>query len=148
MPQQTARGQKQLRKGRVSIPGQIYHIIFVTRMRRPILAEFSTARTVIASLRACEPEASTLAFVVMPDHVHWLFSLNATCPLHRIVAKAKALSSRGCRGGKVWQRGFYDRALRREEDLQGVARYIVMNPVRAGLVTKVGLYPHWDAVWL
>ena len=29
-----------------------------------------------------------------------------------------------------------------------VARYIVANPLRAGLVTKIGDYPFWNAVWL
>jgi hypothetical protein len=29
-----------------------------------------------------------------------------------------------------------------------VARYIVYNPVRAGLVSRIGDYPHWDAVWV
>jgi hypothetical protein len=29
-----------------------------------------------------------------------------------------------------------------------LARYVVANPVRAGLVQRVGQYPHWDAIWL
>jgi hypothetical protein len=29
-----------------------------------------------------------------------------------------------------------------------LARYIVANPLRAGLVEHLGDYPHWDAVWL
>jgi len=29
-----------------------------------------------------------------------------------------------------------------------VARYIVANPIRAGLVDNIGQYPYWDAVWL
>jgi hypothetical protein len=29
-----------------------------------------------------------------------------------------------------------------------VARYVVMNPVRAGLVSRVGDYPFWDAAWI
>ncbi len=29
-----------------------------------------------------------------------------------------------------------------------VARYIIANPLRAGLVGRVGDYPLWDAVWL
>jgi len=29
-----------------------------------------------------------------------------------------------------------------------VARYIVANPLRAGLVESVRDYPHWDAIWL
>jgi putative transposase len=48
----------------------------------------------------------------------------------------------------VWQRGFYDRAIRKEEDLLAVARYIVANPLRAGLVSQLSDYPFWDAVWL
>jgi len=55
---------------------------------------------------------------------------------------------RGKEGHSVWQDGFHDHALRREEDLKEVARYIIANPVRAGLVTRVGDYPLWDACWL
>jgi putative transposase len=51
-------------------------------------------------------------------------------------------------GYPVWQRGFHDHALRKEEDIVSVARYIVANPVRDGLVRRIGDYPHWDAVWL
>ena len=48
----------------------------------------------------------------------------------------------------VWQKGFHDRAVRQEDDLPAIARYVVANPVRAGLVTKTGTYPHWDAIWV
>jgi hypothetical protein len=30
----------------------------------------------------------------------------------------------------------------------GIARYIVRNPVRAGIVSRTGMYPHWDSIWL
>ena len=49
---------------------------------------------------------------------------------------------------RISQAGYYDHALRQEEDMQKIARYIVANPIRAGLVNKVGDYPHWDAIWL
>ena len=39
-------------------------------------------------------------------------------------------------------------ARRREEDLQDVARYVVRNPIRAGLVRSVHEYSLWDAVWI
>jgi len=48
----------------------------------------------------------------------------------------------------LWQKGYFDRALRREEDLKAMARYIVANPLRAGLVEHIGQYPLWDAIWL
>lgn len=49
---------------------------------------------------------------------------------------------------EIWQRGYHDRALRTEEDVQDAARYIAANPLRASLVRHLGDYPHWDAVWL
>ncbi len=52
------------------------------------------------------------------------------------------------REGSLWQKGFYDHALRENENVQGIARYIVANPLRAGLVEQVGDYPLWDAVWV
>jgi hypothetical protein len=29
-----------------------------------------------------------------------------------------------------------------------MARYVVANPLRAGLVKRLGDYPLWDAIWL
>ncbi|MFB6261862.1 MAG: transposase, partial [Thiohalorhabdaceae bacterium] len=57
-------------------------------------------------------------------------------------------AQRNLPGSPVWQPGFHDRAIRREEDLEAVARYVVANPLRAGLVDRIADYPHWDAAWL
>jgi len=51
-------------------------------------------------------------------------------------------------GGAMWQQGFHDHALRNEENILDIARYVVMNPVRAKLCKRVGDYPFWDAVWV
>ena len=51
-------------------------------------------------------------------------------------------------GQRRWQTGFHDHALRTEEDLPAIARYVIANPLRAGIVTSVRAYPHWDTVWL
>jgi hypothetical protein len=50
--------------------------------------------------------------------------------------------------GAFWQSGYHDRAIRDGEELRPFARYIVANPVRAGLVEKTGDYPLGDACWL
>jgi len=78
--------------------------------------------------------------------LHWLLRLQQGS-LSDSVGRIKSISAKRL-GGPIWQAGFHDRALRREEDLPSVARYVVANPLRAGLVTRVGLYPHWDAIWL
>jgi putative transposase len=49
---------------------------------------------------------------------------------------------------QIWQRGFHDHALRDEDDVRDIARYIIANPLRSGLAKSIGEYPHWDAIWL
>ena len=92
-------------------------------------------------------KSNTLAFVIMPDHIHWLFQLNQSHTLTKVVHSIKSISAHQV-GKPIWQTGFYDHAIRKEEDIQSIARYIVANPIRAGLVKSVGDYPHWDAIWL
>ena len=44
-------------------------------------------------------------------------------------------------GEPLWQEGFYDRILRSQECTRSVARYILANPVRAGLVRHPRAWP-------
>lgn len=149
-------GQHRLRLGRFSEAGRPYLLTTVTANRAPIFEDLWKARTVIRVLRQ-EHEAGRArshAFVLMPDHLHWLVSLPAANSLGDLMRSVKAFSARQLnrrwphRKGEVWQKGFHDRALRKEEDLREAARYLVANPLRAGLVTAIGDYPHWDAMWL
>ena len=143
-----------LRRGRVSIPGQLYLLTTTVNQREPVFRDFALARLMIEQLRYAERTAMvrSMAWVVMPDHLHWLIALEQVS-LSTLMRKVKCRSTclinkASGRTGRLWQQGFHDRALRREEHVLDVARYIIANPVRAGLVSKVGDYPHWDAVWL
>ncbi|MCG8436981.1 MAG: transposase [Pseudomonadales bacterium] len=138
-----------LRKGRTSIPGQIYLVTTTTRERRRVFDDFEAGCTLCKTLhRLAELHlVSNLCFVVMPDHLHWLFTLGDTRDLSAVVRMAKNNSARTL-GGAIWQPGFHDRAIRREADVLPAARYIVANPLRAGLVNNVGDYPFWYATWL
>ncbi|KAA3628364.1 MAG: transposase [Proteobacteria bacterium] len=144
-----------LRRGRVSEAGRIYLVTTVTRGRIPLFADFALSRAAIGELRRCDHlgRCATLAFMLMPDHLHWLLQL-AGDDLPRVVGLFKANSAkaidrqRGTQREHVWQPGFHDHSLRMEEDLAATARYIIANPLRAGLVRRIGDYPHWDAIWL
>jgi len=144
-----------LRKGRFSEPNRAYFITAVTRERRPIFADLHTARLLIRDMRVLHDEGvvSSLAWVVMPDHLHWLFQLGDNVSLEKAVGLLKGRSSRSInrhlsQGGSLWQAAYHDRALREEEDLREIARYIVANPLRAGLAASLTDYPLWDAEWL
>lgn len=138
-----------LRRGRVSIPGQVYLVTTVCHSRVPVFRSFRAARCLIHVLKREHDRdaARTLCFVVMPDHLHWLLVLGEGESLSQVVRRVKAVSSKRL-GRAVWQKGFHDHALRREQDVQTVARYVVANPLRTGLVQRLGDYPHWDAMWL
>ena len=146
---------RDLRRGRVSEAGQIYLVTSVTHARQPLFADLHHARALVRCLRhtAGTGAVETLCYVVMPDHLHWLLALGEGHDLSRLVQGVKSYSARhvnALRGetGPVWQRGFHDHALRAEEDILATARYVVANPVRAGLVAGLADYPHWDAIWL
>jgi len=143
-----------LRRGRFSEPGRLYLLTTVTYQRKPIFRDFHHARLAIKQLRVSHEsqECHSLAWVVMPDHLHWLVELKAVTlsTLMRRFKSRTAITLRraGMKHKAIWQPGYQDHALRREESVLHVARYIVANPLRAGLVSSVRDYPHWDAVWL
>jgi putative transposase len=80
------------------------------------------------------------AFVVMPDHVHLILTpLGIT--LERAVGMIKGgFSRRLASKFPVWQRGFTDHRIRDAADMEARRKYLVMNPVRAGLVERAELY--------
>ena len=83
----------------------------------------------------------------MPDHFHWLLDLGDEKTLSQTVQFIKSITSKRLKE-PIWQRGFHDRAIRHENNLKDVARYIVANPIRAGLVSNIRQYPHWDSIWI
>jgi REP element-mobilizing transposase RayT len=88
---------KDLRKGRGSLPGQVYHVTTVTLGRQPIFSELRSARVLVNALREAQArgEATTLAFVIMPDHMHWLLQLEARISLSKLVGAVKAVTAHG-----------------------------------------------------
>ena len=150
-----ASGSSSLRTGRASEIGRIYLVTFHTSHRLKIFQESPNAIAFARALhsRSLLRQSRLLSWVLMPDHWHGLLELGEVDTLSTLVGRIKGATAnavnvkRNCRG-RVWAEGFHDRALRREEDLLSIARYVVLNPVRAGLVARIAEYPFWDAIWL
>ena len=95
---------------------------------------------------AARRHASTvLLYCFMPDHLHLV--LRGSTPqsdLWRAMLAFKQQSgfwlSKNSAGAR-WQKDFYDRVIRRDEDLTAELRYIAFNPVRGGLVGDWADYP-------
>ena len=149
------RGSFFLRRGRRSIAGHAYLVTFTTHARRPLFTHFAVAATACRATN--DPRlwrsSDLMAWVLMPDHWHGLIRIGEDDNLSAVVQWLKANSARRVREehpdiGQVWASGFHDRALRADERLENVARYVVRNPVAAGLVRRVGEYPFWDVAWI
>jgi REP element-mobilizing transposase RayT len=150
----TRAGSSRLRYGRFSEKNRIYLVTSVTHFRERVFRSMNSGRILVTAMRAEQDagHAATLAFVVMPDHFHWLLSLVGQQDLSGVVGRVKSRASRlinaaSLRQGRLWQDGFHDHAIRAEEDLADIARYVIANPLRAGIVKKLGDYPLWDAIW-
>ena len=82
----------------------------------------------------------------MPDHLHLLVegrvdaaSLTAFA---RDIKQRTGYHWRRKAEGVLWQDGYYERVLRDDEQTLTVAKYILENPVRAGLVREPREYPY------
>ena len=125
-----------------------YSLTFCTCWRRPLFTapdRVDLARTQI--LRAAADEKFELiAYCFMPDHVHLLaMGCLPTSNCRRFITRAKQFSGyhyQRAFNERLWQRYGYEHVLRASEDVFRVARYILENPIRAGLVQSVRDYPY------
>lgn len=143
-----------LRAGRFSGVGQVYLVTATTRNREPVFRNWAIGRLLVFELRAAQELdlAHSLAWVVMPDHFHWLLEIR-NGSLSRVMQRVKsksaiAINKANGRQGRLWQDGYHDKAVRREQDIVRFARYVVANPLRAGLVNSVRQYSLWDCCWV
>ena len=124
----------------------IYHIIMGTHRRKPILSRKELTRELIDLLveEAKRVDVRVYAYCFMPDHVHILIRPEGAADVISFVQRYKSLSTRiywKHGKGKLWQRSFYDHILRKGEDVRQLARYILENPVRKGLIDDYLTYP-------
>lgn len=149
------KGHQALRKGRVSIVGQTYLLTTTTIFRKPVFLDYEAATAVARQHNnpAIWADSKCLAWVLMPDHWHGLVTLGNGESLDSLMRRFKSISARVVDSkfrlnAWLWGKGFHDRAIRTDENLRDAARYVIANPIRAGLVKSIGDYSYWDAVWL
>lgn len=147
-------GQRALRRGRVSLPDHHYLVTTVCDKRRRCFESARVAACVSGLLQEQRTwrNSTPICWVLMPDHLHLLLRLAGDESLSHLVNRLKSITARAateaaCGFGPVWMRGFHDRAMRDEAECEIAARYVLENPVRAGLVARVEDYPYRACVW-
>jgi REP element-mobilizing transposase RayT len=88
---------------------------------------------------------AVLAYSLMPDHAHIIpEGRDDNANLRSLMYSWNTRTGFAWRrrtGSRLWQSGYYDHVLRERDNPLGVCRYVLMNPVRAGIVKEPQLYP-------
>ena len=97
-----------LRFGRYDELNRIYLLTANTLYREPVFRDFALGRLVVDQFRSAQEQgfADSLAWVVMPDHFHWLIDLKRGS-LSQLMQRTKSLSARAVnmnagRKGRLW----------------------------------------------
>jgi REP element-mobilizing transposase RayT len=136
------------RGARLVLPGPARDLVLEHCLREggilPMAGE--GARPTQASAIQFRPRIHLDAVVVMPDHVHLLFSPlrdenGWPFPLVDILQCLKGATAHRINkllhtSGPVWQEESFDHVLRSHEGLKNKCEYIRQNPVEAGLVQR------------
>jgi putative transposase len=124
-----------------------YSLTFCTYQRRPLFITEAVVALVLSQISraAVEAQFAVVAYCFMPDHVHLLIEgLAVSCDCRRFIVRAKQYSGfqfSRLHGDRLWQRYAFEHVLRDDELAMVVAKYILENPIRAGLVRRVDDYP-------
>jgi putative transposase len=140
------RRTSELHGHRWSAPKTRYFVTACTRERRSGLEGHSVTDAIIKGTMDSDSleDTETMAFSVMPDHIHWLFVLGRRLSIGRVIGRLKFESRETlASAGLAWQRDFFEHRLRAEESAEDYGRYIFLNPYRAGIVKVAETWRGW-----
>jgi putative transposase len=124
-----------------------YFLTFCVLGRRLAFLDHAAARMIVTNFLQTSADChfAVLAYCVMPDHVHLLVEeTSEASDLRRYAKRMKQGSGQAYAhrfGHALWQPGYFEHVLRQDEDAVQTARYILDNPVRAGLARHPLEYP-------
>lgn len=128
---------------RVCFPGAIYHVTVRGDNREPVFVDDADHQRYLHALRRYKKHFRfTLhAFALMTNHVHLLLEPAADTTVSRImqclaISYTRYFNQRWTRVGHVFQGRFHSRLVQEDGYLVVASRYIHMNPVRAGIVSR------------
>ena len=133
-------------KGRVSAS-----FTLCVQDRRCLFSEPDVVRSFADFLKEiAENRIFNVVFCFMPDHAHLIFmGTSHDSDLILGVEDFKQLTGHWLGANHPefkWQKSFYDRVIRSTEELAATVRYVLDNPVRAGLVSNWFEYPYTGAI--
>jgi len=137
---------------RAYVSGGCYFFTVVTYRRRKLFADETNIGHLRDAFRLVKAKSpfDLQAIAILPDHLHCLWRLpDGDADFSRRWRDIKNLVSRRVhtpinrrREKQVWQRRFWEHAIRDEEDWKRHLDYIHYNPVKHGYVASPGDWPY------
>lgn len=129
--------------------GETYFVTFNCFQRKRLLQSARMAQLTIELLLHYRSEGKYLLheFVVMPNHFHALLTSLLSTSLESAVSIVKGSISYRARRDfglkwELWQTSFVDRRVRDSFEYQRIRKYILENPVKAGLCETAEQWPY------
>lgn len=135
---------------RLQAPDVLYHLNTRGVDRRPIFLDDDDRRFFLRLLaRVVRLDGFVVhAYCLMTNHVHLLVetpNANLAHGMQRLLSHyAREHNARVARSGHLFERRYFDRLVETEEHLLSTSRYIVRNPVEAGLCAQPADWP-WSS---
>jgi len=145
---------------RAYIPGGTFFFTLVTYQRRKLFEEPSNIKLLQHCIKKVKEQHpfKMRAYVILPDHVHCIWTLpdndidfstrwrliksyfTRDCVQHNndIPSKSRRHKKEKC----IWQRRFWEHAIRDENDFAQHVDYIHYNPVKHGYVSDPSGWPY------
>lgn len=138
------------RLARVVTPGLPHHVTQRGNRREPVFFGDDDYRAYLDLIAAAARRSRTAvwAYCLMPNHVHFIMVPADADGLRATFAEAHRrytgrINARLKQTGHLWQ-GRFNSTVMDERHLLAAARYVPMNPVRAGLVARAADWP-WSS---
>jgi len=135
---------------RIEIAGETSHVVARGVDKRPIFRDSADRRSFLTMLGTVvlDQRWQCLTYCLMGNHYHLVIQLrepNLSAGMQRLNGKyVHAFNERHGRTGHLFQSRFWSKPVRSEAHMVGLARYVAVNPVRAGLCATAEQWP-WSA---
>jgi putative transposase len=129
-----------------------YFITICLHEGKYVFSDKKIAEAVIKCLKENKAKANFKIYIycLMPDHLHILLNPgDSNMSVPRFIQTFKSQTGfwyKKQHGTSLWQRGFYDHIVRKNESLIKIAQYILDNPVRKKLVERIEHYPFSEMI--
>ena len=121
-----------------------YYLTLCSNNKRTFFSKPNVIKVCLKNLLkvAIKLDSKLWVYCFMPDHLHLLLETDNCSKTIKLFKQLSGYEFKQNTGKQLWQKSYYDHIIRDSENFQEVIKYILNNPVRAGLVKHYLDHPY------